>query len=139
MRSESYSSLDFTYWILENVEENYQAIGEDATYTPGADGSLMYSTVIDCADICSVEVPRTLSALRAKVGRYGTESTVEDAMNTRGAILHKDGVLHVSVGDGKRLVGPDDSGTVSLYRMSSSNQEITYWDGAFLLPEMRYL
>ena len=141
MRTDCYSSLDFMYWILETVEENYQAVGSDATFLSAAPSSsaLMHETVVDCALACGVEVPRTFTALIAKVGRYGTAVSPEDALGVRGAILYREGALTVSVGDSQRLVGIDENGEVSLYRIGITERAEGYWEGAFLLPEMRYL
>ena len=139
MRTDGRSSLDFTFWVLETLEENYQAVGSNAIYTPATEGSLMHATIVDCAMVCGVEVPRTFAALSTKVARYNTSTSVEDAMGIRGAILHRQGQLAVSLGDDRRLVGIDSEGSISLYRMSASERDPSHWDGAFLLPEMRYL
>lgn len=139
MRTDCYSSLDFAYWVLETVEENYQAVGSDAVFQPTTEDTLTHTTVVDCALACGVEVPRTFDALLAKVARYGTQVSPEDAVGIRGAILYRQGLLTVSVGDDKRLVGVDVDSEISLYRASDSERSTGYWDGAFLLPEMRYL
>lgn len=139
MRTDGRSALDFTYWILENLEENYQAVGTDDIFVPAADGSILQTIIVDCAMICGVDIPRTFSALMAEVNRYGTAVTVEAAMGTRGAILHREGFLTVSVGDEERLVGIDIDGSVSLYQASETERNPAHWDGAFQLPEMRYL
>lgn len=139
MRTDGRSSLDFMYWILENVEENYQAVGTDDVFLAAADGSLMHSIIVDCAQVCDVEVPRTLSALLALVERYDSGIDPAEALSTRGAILRHGSDLVVSMGDERRLVGIDSGGSVSLYRMSTGERDPAYWDSAFLLPEMRYL
>lgn len=139
MRTDGRSSLDFMYWILENVEENYQAVGTDDVFVAAADGSLMHSVIVDCAQVCDVEVPRTLSALLALVERYRSGIDPTEALSTRGAILRCDSDLMVSMGDERRLVGIDSGGSVSLYRMSTSDRDPAHWSSAFLLPEMRYL
>ena len=139
MRTDGRSSLDFMFWILESVEENYQAIGNDGVYAPTTVVGIMQSIVVDCAQVCGVEVPRTLSALLAKVSRYDSALAPSDALGTRGAILRRGEELVVSVGDERRLVGIDDGGSVSIYRMSPAERDPESWDGAFRLPEMRYL
>lgn len=139
MRTDGRSSLDFMYWILENVEENYQAVGTDDVFVAAADGSLMHSVIVDCAQVCGVEVPRTLSALLALVERYDSGIDPSEALSTRGAILRHGSDLVVSMGDERRLVGIDSGGSVSLYRMGTVDRDPAYWDSAFLLPEMRYL
>lgn len=139
MRTNGLSSLDFTYWILESVEENYQAIDTDDIYSAADDGSLMQTLVVDCALVCGVEVPRDFDALMAKVSRYEASRAPEEAMGIRGALLYRNGDLTLSVGDEKRLVGVDTNGAISLYRMRASDRDPDYWDGALLLPEMRYL
>ena len=139
MRTDGRSSLDFMYWILENVEENYQAVGTDDIFIAAADGSLMHSVIVDCAQVCDVEVPRTLSALLALVERYHSGIDPSEALGTRGAILRRGSDLVVSMGDERRLVGIDSGGSVSLYRMGTADRDPAYWDSAFLLPEMRYL
>lgn len=139
MRTDCYSSLDFAYWVLETVEENYQAVGSDAVFQPTIEDTLMHTTVVDCALACGVEVPRTFDALLAKVARYGTQVSPMEALGIRGAVLYQQGLLTVSVGDEHRLVGVDIDGEISLYRASDSERAEGYWDGAFLLPEMRYL
>lgn len=139
MRTDGRSSLDFMYWILENVEENYQAVGTDDVFLAAADGSLMHSIIVDCAQVCDVEVPRTLSALLALVERYDSGIDPAEALSTRGAILRHGSDLVVSMGDERRLVGIDSGGSVSLYRMSTGERNPAHWDSAFLLPEMRYL
>lgn len=139
MRTNGFSSLDFTYWVLENVEENYQAVGSDAVFIPTPDSTLMHTTILDCTLACGIETPRTFSALMAKVERYGTSTSPAEALSIRGAILHRAGVLSVSVGDERRLVGVDADGSISLYRINVSERVEGYWDGAFLIPEMRYL
>lgn len=139
MRTDGRSALDFTYWILENVEENYQAIGADAVYSSGTDDTIMQTVIVDCAQICGVEIPRTFDALMALVDRYDTATTPETALGIRGAVLYQKGRLVVSVGDERRLVGTDIDGAVSLYRMTGTDLDPGIWDGAFLLPEMRYL
>lgn len=139
MRTDGRSSLDFMYWILENVEENYQAVGSDDIFIAATDGSLMHSIIVDCAQVCDVEVPRTLSALLALVERYRSDIDPSEALSTRGAILRRGSDLVVSMGDERRLVGIDSGGSVSLYRMGTVDRDPAYWDSAFLLPEMRYL
>ena len=139
MRTDGRSSLDFMYWILENVEENYQAVGTDDIFIAAADGSLMHSVIVDCAQVCDVEVPRTLSALLALVERYRSGIDPSEALGIRGAILRRGSDLVVSMGDERRLVGIDSGGSVSLYRMGTVDRDPVYWDSAFLLPEMRYL
>ena len=139
MRTDGFSSLDFAYWILETVEENYQSVTSDAVFLPTAESDLMHTTIVDCALACGVEVPRTFDALMSKVARYGTQTSPEDAMSIRGAVLYRQGILTVSVGDDRRLVGVDIDGEISLYRVSNSERAEGYWGGAFLLPEVRYL
>lgn len=139
MRTDGFSSLDFTYWILETVEENYQSVTSDAVFIPTAESDLMHTTIVDCALACGVTTPRTFDALMAKVARYGTSTSPEEAMSTRGAVLHRKGVLTVSVGDDRRLVGIDTDGAISIYRTMASERAEGYWDGAFLVPELRYL
>lgn len=139
MRTDGYSSLDFAFWILETTEENYQAVGVDIAYAPATEGDLMHSNIVDCALVCGVEVPRTFDALMAKVIRFNASMPTGTAMRTRGAILHRQGQLAVSLGDDRRMVGVDMDGSISIYRMSASEQDPSYWDGAFLLPELRYL
>lgn len=139
MRTDGRSSLDFMYWILENVEENYQSVGSDAVFTPNAGDDLLQGIIVDCALVCGVEVPRTASALLAKVDRYDSAIDPTEALSTRGAILTCRGNLVVSVGDERRLVGIDSTGALSIYRMTNSERDPAHWDRAFLLPDMRYL
>lgn len=139
MRTESKSALDFIYWVLESVEENYQAVGETAVFLPAVSGTVIHDLIIECAQVCEVAVPTTFSALMAKIDRYEATTSVETAFRRRGAVLHRNGLLYVSMGDGRRLVGADESGFVSLYRMSEAELEPSTWDGAFLIPEMVYM
>lgn len=137
MRTNSYSALDFMYWVLENVEENYAA-SEGALFLASEDNDLMQAVIVETAQVCGVQTPRTFSALMAKAERYGTVTTPTDAFKRRGAILHRKGILHVSVGDGARAVALDRDGLVSLYSFGVNDHDPEYWDGAFELPELRY-
>lgn len=139
MRIDGYSSLDFMYWILESVEENYQAVGNEMPFQINEDGTIMHGTIVDTALICGIEVPRTFDALMAKVARYETAIAPEEAFHTRGSILECNGRLTVSVGDSDRLVGADAEGAISMYQMTISEATLEHWTGAFLIPEMRYL
>lgn len=139
MRTDSYSALDFMYWMLENVEENYTNEEDAAIFLPAADASLMQTVVVETSLVCGVETPRTFSALLAKVDRYQTSTTPEKAFRKRGAILYKGTNLHVSLGDEKRLVGIDTGDRVSIYCLGINDREPSYWDGAFLIPELRYM
>lgn len=139
MRTDSYSSLDFMYWVLENVEENYCGSSDAVIFTPAADGSLMHSTIVEMSLVCGVETPRTFSALMAKVDRYQTKIEPEEAFSVRGAIFYRGENLYVSVGDGKRMVGIDENDYVSIYALGVIDRDPAYWDGAFKLPELRYL
>lgn len=139
MRTDSYSALDFMYWVLENVEENYTRVEDAAIFLPAADASLMQTVIVEASLVCGVETPRTFSALLAKADRYLTLITPERAFRKRGAVLYKGTNLHVSLGDEKRLVGIDTGDRVSIYSLGVNDREPSYWDGAFLLPELRYM
>jgi hypothetical protein len=138
MRTDNQSSLDFMYWILDAVEENYTTV--DAIWYPYHDeNNTMRGTIVNCALICGVEIPRGFDALLAQAARYDTLTSPEKALRTRGGILHRNRALVVSCGDGERLVDADVDGTVSLYQAAAEQKDAAYWDGALLLPQMRYL
>lgn len=127
------------YWVLETVEENYVASEGSAIFLPAEDASLMQITIVEASLVCGVGTPRTFSALLAKVDRYQSAISPEKAFRKRGAILYKGESLHVSVGDEKRLVGVDSGGYVAIYSLGINDHSPAYWDGAFLLPELRYM
>lgn len=138
MRTNSYSSLDFTYWLLAGVTENYAAT-DDAIYTPSTDGDIMHGAICDAASICGLKTPRTLEALLAESSRQKTMISPEKAIRTRGALLVKAGCPYVSVGDRHRLIGADSAGSISLFSMTIMELDPSYWNDTFLLPGMRYL
>lgn len=135
-RKDTRSALDFTYWIISLVEVNYD--DGSALFIPSEDESLMRNVIASSASIVGIDLPRTMERLLHHVARQEGQISVLSAFRTRGAILHRNGIMHVSAGDGKRLVGIDSSAALSYYTAPSELHRESSWDGAFQIPEMVY-
>lgn len=138
MRTQSKSSLDFTYWIISNVEQNYIA-GTKELFEPTVDHTIMRQAIRNASAIVGVTVPNKHAAILAAVERYESDVNVLDALHTRGAVLRAGERLVVSMGNGKHLVGVNATNALSIYLINNEDREPSTWDGAFYVPGMVYL
>lgn len=136
-RTDSQSSLDFMYWMIQFVDIAYpREIIIPSNKGEEADGEAMMQAVM----YCSTQVGLSLITPNYELFRKRCEETAltqEQAFAKRGAVLFFGKSLAVSMGDKKRIIEYVDDIYVARY-LTPKEREPEHWIGA-LVPEMIYL
>lgn len=125
----SKSALDFVRMALS---------ASNAAYVYGAEASVSdpSPSALDCSELVQWALGRVgIRFVDGSSAQYAAcrKITVSQALATRGALLHKEGHIGISLGDGRSVEARNPSAGVGVFRAAD-----IAWTGGGLVPGLRY-
>ena len=137
-RLESYSALDFAYWVLTNVDISLSR-SESVFEFQGSydDEDLCMETIRTALDQVGIAIPETFDTFYADCSGNDQFVSQEKAFRMRGSLLFRGRGIAMSLGDDRRITEIRDGLTYVRY-LTDIEREPGYWQGSTVL-EMVYL